>query len=83
LRDASAISSISLSRAASKNAEYISRRGIRGRSIDADALSEEVSVGSCDKHPEQGSRWEAQAKEHGYKSAGLKDDVSEAMERRF
>ena len=77
------MSSISLSRVASKNAEYILRRGIRGRSVDADALSEEVSVGSCDKHAEQGSRWEAQAKEHGYKSVGLKEDVSEATERRF
>jgi len=87
--DASAISSISLSRAASKNAEYILRKGIRGRCVDADGWSfedkvwTEPGVSPCDIQVGQGFRWDAQAGEHGYKSAGLNEDVSEAKEGNF
>jgi hypothetical protein len=43
----------------------------------------EVGVGPCDMQVGQGSRWDAQAEEHGYKSAGLNEDVSEAEEGNF
>lgn len=38
-------------------------------------------MGLWDKQLEQGSRWEAQAKEHGYNSVGWKEDISEAENR--